>query len=125
MHGPTFMANPLATRIAHASTQLLLQSPWQTNVAKLESRLSAELSKAEGADFVEQVRVLGGIGVIEMKQPVNMAQIQSRCLDLGIWLRPFGKLVYIMPPYNISDQDLTTLTKGMVEVVTDASLFQQ
>lgn len=117
MHGPTFMANPLACAIAYASTALLLSQPWQRVVSHIEQQLQYGLEEATSFDHVSDVRVLGGIGVIEMKEPVDMALIQQTLVAQGIWVRPFGKLVYTIPPYIINDKDLTYLTKGLVSVV--------
>jgi adenosylmethionine-8-amino-7-oxononanoate aminotransferase len=118
MHGPTFMGNPLATAIACASIQLLLSSPWQATVNNIQQQLTNGLSEASNLSNVHDVRVLGSLGVIELKQAVNMKTIQQRLVDKGIWVRPFGKLVYTIPPYIINDDDIATLTNGMVDVVS-------
>ncbi len=117
MHGPTFMANPLATAISYASVQLLLSQDWQAIIGNLETQLSEGLAPAKDLGHVEDVRVLGSIGVIELKQPVDMANIQKKLVDRGIWVRPFGKLVYTIPPYVIEDKDIATLTAGLVDAV--------
>jgi adenosylmethionine-8-amino-7-oxononanoate aminotransferase len=118
MHGPTFMANPLACTIAGASIELLLSQNWQANIQRIETLLKQQLAPARDSADVHDVRVLGAIGVIEMKAPVDLVSIQRRLVESGIWVRPFGKLVYIMPPYVISDSELVTLASSLVTVVT-------
>jgi adenosylmethionine-8-amino-7-oxononanoate aminotransferase len=119
MHGPTFMGNPLACSIANASIDLLLASDWQANIQRIEAILREELSHAASLTSVVNVRCLGAIGVIELKDNVDMTSIQARFINKGIWMRPFGKLVYTMPPYIISDQDLTQLCRSIVAAVTE------
>lgn len=116
MHGPTFMGNPLACSAANASLDLLLNSNWPQVIARISRELSEMLAEAANSPKVADVRVLGAIGVIEMHQPVEMAAIQHAFVERGVWVRPFGKLVYIMPPYIISTEDLQTLCRAMVEV---------
>jgi adenosylmethionine-8-amino-7-oxononanoate aminotransferase len=118
MHGPTFMANPLACHVACASLRLLLESDWRQQVRRIEHLLESGLAPCRKLAQVTDVRVLGGIGVVEMREPVRMREMQAAFVERGVWVRPFGRLVYVMPPYCISDCDLRTLTAAIVEVVT-------
>jgi adenosylmethionine-8-amino-7-oxononanoate aminotransferase len=117
MHGPTFMANPLACATAIASIQLLLSQPWQRTVERLHGELTAGLAPARELNNVAEVRTLGAIGVIELKEPVDMRVVQPMFVERGVWVRPFGKLVYAMPPYIMGSADVATLTAAMVDVV--------
>lgn len=110
MHGPTFMANPLACATAIASIDLLLETPWQANIAKIEQHLKTELSPLAELNGVKDVRVLGAIGVVELERNDLGPKIQAACLENGAWIRPFGKLIYTMPAFNIPQQQLQTLT---------------
>lgn len=124
MHGPTFMGNPLACSVASASIELLLNRPWQERIKALEQRLEEGLSPARELEHVANVRVLGGIGVVEMNAPVRMQEITEAFVDQGIWVRPFGKLVYLMPPCIISPDDLQQLTGALLKVIADPTLLQ-
>jgi adenosylmethionine-8-amino-7-oxononanoate aminotransferase len=119
MHGPTFMANPLACAVANASIDLLLDSPWQERIAAMSKAFYQQLSPCRTWDGVTDVRIKGGIGVVELERPVNMSRITKSFVDKGVWIRPFGKLVYVMPPYIISEQELDTLLTALTEAVAE------
>ncbi|MDH5765050.1 MAG: adenosylmethionine--8-amino-7-oxononanoate transaminase [Gammaproteobacteria bacterium] len=119
MHGPTFMANPLACAAALASIQLLLDSSWTERITQIADRLEQGLAPCRNYEQVVDVRVLGAIGVVELKQAVDMKSIQSAFVNHGVWVRPFGKLVYLMPPYIINDDDLAALTSAVCSIVGD------
>lgn len=117
MHGPTFMANPLACAVAAKSTELLISQDWQSNIQRIETQLRTALTPLQSLEYVHEVRVLGAIGVVELTFNVDMKTLQQEFVRRGIWVRPFGKLVYVMPPYVITSQELKTLLEQLVEVV--------
>ena len=121
MHGPTFMANPLACTAALTSLKILLVSSWQSEISRIEKQLIKGLEPCQAIDGVKEVRVLGAIGVVELSNPVDMAIIQPLFVDAGVWIRPFGKLVYLMPPFIIGNEDLVKLTTAVVNVVSKQS----
>ena len=117
MHGPTFMANPLACAVACASIDLLLASPWKERVDRIADRLCLYLRPAAQSDRVKEVRVLGAIGVVEMHEPIDVAAAQKFFVREGVWIRPFGKLIYLMPPFTINNADLELLCNAVVKYV--------
>ena len=121
MHGPTFMANPLACSVANASIDLLLESHWQKKVFAIEQQLKQELAPCSELNIVKDVRCKGAIGVVELHQPIDLYWMQPRFVELGVWVRPFNKLVYLMPPYIISHDELKKLTQAVYQVVTEFS----
>ncbi len=119
MHGPTFMANPLACAAAHASLDLFAQEPRLAQVAAIELQLKDELAPCRQFAHVNDVRVKGAIGVVEMRGAINLTAYRTRFAELGVWVRPFGNVVYLMPPFIISPQDLRTLTSAIVQVMSE------
>lgn len=117
MHGPTFMGNPLACAVANASLGLIEIGEWETQVARISEELKAGLAPAAALDSVAEVRVIGAIGVVERKEPVTLAEVQPMFVERGIWVRPFGRNVYLMPPYISSSEDIAALTSGIVDVL--------
>jgi adenosylmethionine-8-amino-7-oxononanoate aminotransferase len=121
MHGPTFMGNPLACAIATANLELYLQSNYLAKIKSIEELLLSNLSRCNTFDIVEEVRVLGAIGVVELKYPVDVERIQELFVDKGVWIRPFGKLIYIMPPYIIELEQLSIITDAIYDVLKNNS----
>jgi adenosylmethionine-8-amino-7-oxononanoate aminotransferase len=119
MHGPTFMGNPLACAVARASLTLLTQNDWAAQVSRIGAFLQEGLDSCRKLTYTIGVRVVGAIGVVELREPVRMAEIQTAFVEQGVWVRPFGRLVYVMPPYIMEDQDLAFLTKSLVKVVAE------
>lgn len=119
MHGPTFMANPLACAVALKSTQLLVSQNWQANIQRIQQQLQQGLTALAQLPHVADVRILGAIGVVELTVPVEMKTLQQQFVARGIWVRPFGKLVYVMPPYVITSAELDKLLQQLVAVVKD------
>jgi adenosylmethionine-8-amino-7-oxononanoate aminotransferase len=118
MHGPTFMANPLACAVSIASIDLLLDSPWQERVTAIEAQLKTELTDCQSFGNVADVRVKGAIGVVELTHAVDMAKMPEEFVNRGVWVRPFNKLVYLMPPYIMESEQLGQLTRAVVDVVS-------
>ncbi|MBU3018172.1 adenosylmethionine--8-amino-7-oxononanoate transaminase [Paraglaciecola agarilytica] len=117
MHGPTYMGNPLACAIANASLDIIATGEWQQQVANIERQLTEQLSRCSELEAVADVRVLGAIGVVECKSAVDVATLQRKFVAAGVWIRPFGKLVYIMPPYVIQPKELSQLTQAIYDVL--------
>ena len=120
MHGPTFMANPLACSAANASIDLLLESNWKKRVSEIETILRDQLMPLKDHQSIFDVRVLGAIGVIEFNDALDMKKTQEKLIESGVWLRPYGRLLYTMPPFVISDEELLVITQAMSEIVDDS-----
>ncbi len=119
MHGPTFMANALACSVALESIRLLQNSPWQKKIRNIEKQLTCGLAPCKKLNLVNDVRVLAAIAVVELKQAVDMPIIQQAFVDAGVWIRPFGKLIYLMPPYIIQDDEINSLCKAIFDVLNE------
>jgi len=124
MHGPTFMANPLACAVANASLELLLNSSWQTKVTNIQTQLSAELRRCESLEIVKEVRILGAIGVVELYEEVDLAYLTPAFIKNGVWVRPFLNLVYTMPPFVISQTELSHLTSAIYYVIKEFQSYK-
>ena len=124
MHGPTFMGNPLACAVANASLGILKRNEWQQQVANISAAFKQQLLPLQTHHRVHDVRVLGAIGVVEATENVNMAEIQKRFVELGAWIRPFGKLIYIMPPFISNTEQLTLLINAIAMVLNDDNCFK-
>ena len=118
MHGPTFMGNPLACAVSLASLNILRSYDLPSMIGSIERQLVTELEPLKDSPFVQDVRVLGAIGVVEMKEPMDMKVVQQQIVQEGVWLRPFGKLLYTMPPFIIQKHELRKITKAMVSIAT-------
>ena len=121
MHGPTFMANPLACAVAAANLDVLTSTDWRANVARLHTGLATGLAPARELKHVTDVRTLGAVGVIALDQPVEVARVAAIALDHGVWVRPFRNLIYTMPPYICSDEEVATITGALVAVAGSVS----
>lgn len=117
MHGPTFMGNPLACAVANASLGLIETGEWENQVERISDGLKSGLAPAAELDSVAEVRVIGAIGVVERKEPVSLAEVQPMFVERGVWVRPFGRNVYLMPPYISTSKDIAALTSGVVDVL--------
>ena len=125
MHGPTFMGNPLACAVANESLKLLSDGNWQADVSRIEQQLTQHLVQARALDSVSDVRILGAIGVLEMAEPIDTQSAQAFFVQRGVWVRPFGKLLYIMPPYSINNKDLSTLCQAMLDFAVAIEKYDQ
>lgn len=123
MHGPTFMGNPLACAVAEANMQILQRNQWQQQVAALERHFQTALSPLSSHPGVADVRIIGAVGVVETRRPVNMAAMQKFFVEQGVWIRPFGKLIYLMPPYTVTPHEAGKLTAAVAEAVGRSALF--
>ncbi|WP_448850691.1 adenosylmethionine--8-amino-7-oxononanoate transaminase [Corynebacterium sp. 335C] len=119
MHGPTFMANPLACAVGHAAMGLVREGAWRDDVPRIEAGLRRGLEPLRGTDGVADVRVLGAIGVVEMERPVDMGRATAACVDAGVWLRPFGKLVYAMPMFVSGDDDVAAICRAIAAIAEE------
>lgn len=119
MHGPTFMANPLACAVGHAAMGIVREGAWRDDVPRIEACLRRGLEPVRGAPGVADVRVLGAIGVVEMDRPVDMGRATAACVDAGVWLRPFGRLVYAMPMFICGDGEVAAICRAIAAIVEE------
>lgn len=119
MHGPTFMANPLACSVALANINLLINSDWKSNIKRINKILTTNLLPLINNKKTTDVRILGAIGVVEMKEKIDLRLFQEKVLKTGVWLRPFGKLLYTMPPFIISDEELIKITEAFKIIINN------
>jgi adenosylmethionine-8-amino-7-oxononanoate aminotransferase len=117
MHGPTYMANPLACAVANASIELLLNSDWQNAVANIGKQMREELAPCKDFSYVKDVRVLGAIGVVELESTIEVSKLMPQFIENGVWVRPFGNIIYLMPPFIITAEQLSKLTSAVLKVV--------
>lgn len=118
MHGPTYMANPLACAVANASIDLLLNSNWQEAVASISKQMEEELAPCKDFSYVADVRVLGAIGVVELQDTIDTSKLMPLFIDHGVWVRPFGRIIYLMPSFIIEKENLSKLTSAILKVVS-------
>ena len=117
MHGPTFMANPLACSVANASIDLLKENNWQEKVKKIEEIFTFELENIKNCELVKDARNIGAIGIIELKEDCYAQEIQDYCVKKGVWIRPFGRLIYSIVAYTIEEKDLRKIVNTMCEAI--------
>jgi len=118
MHGPTFMGNPLSCAVANASIELLISDDWQSKISTIEGILQSELLPLQDEPTISDVRIMGAIGVLEFNEPLDMQRTQERLINAGVWLRPYGKLLYTMPPFISTEDELKTITQAMRSIAT-------
>ena len=115
MHGPTFMANPLACAVASASIDLLLSGDWRATITNINERLTTGLAAARALPGVSDVRTIGAVGVIQLDHPVDVVAATEAALAAGVWLRPFRDLIYTMPPYICTDDEIDSICAAMLQ----------
>lgn len=125
MHGPTFMGNPLACAIASKSLEIIQRNEWKSQVKSIEEIFNQKLDKAQDISIIKDTRVIGAIAVFELSIPVDMKWFREKFLEKGIWVRPFGKLVYLMPPFIISEKELNHLVDSVIEIIIEFDNLQK